>query len=70
MGLDKKGYVEKAHNLLVQPTYRIIVRDLANKLKANLITMLRKIKMESGMEENLYKSFCRFLILLLWHNTI
>ena len=53
---DKKEYIEKANNLLAQPAYRTIERDPTNKLKTKLITMLRKIKREPGMEENLYKA--------------
>ena len=53
---DKKYYIEKAQELLVQPAYRTIERDPPNKLKAKLITMFWKIKRETGMEENLYKA--------------
>ena len=49
-------YIEKAHNLLVQPAFRTIGMDPTNKLRAKLIKMLRKIKRESGMEENFYKA--------------
>ena len=51
--LDRKDYVEKAHNLLLQPAYSTIERDPTNKLKANLITILRRIERESELEENL-----------------
>ena len=44
--LDKKDYLEKAQELLVQPAYRTMERDPTNKLKAKLITILRKIKRE------------------------
>ena len=54
--LDRNDYIEKAQNLLVQPAYRTIGWDPSNKLKAKIITMLRKIKRESGMEENPYKA--------------
>ena len=53
--LDKKDYIEKAQELLAQSAYRIIEMDPINKLKAKLITILRKIKRDTGMEENLYK---------------
>ena len=53
---DKKDYIENAQNLLVQPAYRAIETNPTNKLGVKLITMLRKIKRESGLEENLYKS--------------
>ena len=44
--VDRKDYTDKANNLLVQPAYRTIDRDPANKLKAKLITILRRIKRE------------------------
>ena len=55
--LDKKDYLEKGQNLLAQPAYRTIERDPTNKLKAKLITMLRKIKRESGLEETSMNSY-------------
>ena len=39
---DRKDYIEKITNLLAQPAYWTIKRDLTNKLKAKLITLLRK----------------------------
>ena len=56
MVLDRKEYIEKAENLLVQPAYRTIDRDTTNKLRAKLITILRRIKMETNMEEGIYKT--------------
>ena len=53
--LDKEDYIEKANILLVQPSYRSIDRDPTNKLKAKLITILRRIRMESGLEDTIYK---------------
>ena len=53
--LDKKDYIGKAQELLVQLTYRTIKRDPTNKLIAKQFTMLRKIKRDTGMEEILYK---------------
>ena len=54
--LDRKEYIENAEDLLVQPAYRTIDRDPTNKLKAKLITMLRRIKKETDMEEGMYKT--------------
>ena len=54
--LDKKDYIEKAQELLARLAYRTIERDPTNKLKATLITILRKIKRDTKMEENLYKA--------------
>ena len=33
--LDKKDYIEKAQNILVQPDYGTIGRNATNKLKAS-----------------------------------
>ena len=54
--LDKKDYIERAQELLVQHAYRAIERDPTNKLRAKLITILSKIKRDTGMEEQLYKA--------------
>ena len=54
--LDKKHYLDKAQELLVQPAYRTIERGPINKLKTKLITILRKIKRVTGMEANLYNA--------------
>ena len=53
--MDKKDYIDMATNLLAQPTYRTINRDPTNKLKGKLITLFRKIKRETGLEDSIYK---------------
>ena len=53
--MDRKDYIEKAIRLLVQPAYRSIDRDPTNKLKTKLITILRRVKRESGLEDTIYK---------------
>ena len=53
--MDKKDYIDKETNLLAQPAHRTINRDPTNKLKAKLITLLRKIKRETGLEDSIYK---------------
>ena len=54
--LDKKEYLEKVQELLSQPAYRTIERDLTNKLRAKLITILGKIKRGTGMDEKIHKA--------------
>ena len=49
-------YIHKATNLLSQPVYRTIDKDPTNKLKSKLITLLRKLKRESGLEDHIYKN--------------
>ena len=56
MVLDRKEYREKTENLLVQPAYRTLDRDPTNKLNPKLITTLRRINREVGMEEDMYKT--------------
>ena len=53
--MDGKEYIEKASNLLAQQAYRTTNRDPTNKLKAKLITVLKKIKRETGLEDSIYK---------------
>ena len=53
--LDKARYIEKAENLLVQPTYRTIDRDPTNKLKTLIILILGRIKRDTNMDDGMYK---------------
>ena len=48
--LDKEDYIQKAESLLAQLAYRTIDRDPTNKLKAKLITTLRRIKRNTNMD--------------------
>ena len=54
--IDKEDYIQKAENLLAQPAYRTIDRDPTSKLKAKLITTLRRIKRDTNMDEGMYKT--------------
>ena len=49
--MDREEYVNKVQELLSQPAYRLLPRDPTNKIKAQLITKLRKIKKENNLEE-------------------
>ena len=53
--MDRKDYIEKATNLLSQPPYRTNERDPTNKLKAQLLTLLRNLKRETGLKDHTYK---------------
>ena len=53
--MDRDDYNNKAEELLHQATYRPIPNDPTNKLKNRLITLLKKIKAEGGMNEATYK---------------
>ena len=53
--MDRQEYINKANNLLAQPAYRPIPRDPTNKIKAKLISILRKVKKETWLEVSTYK---------------
>ena len=53
--MDTQGYIDKANNLLAQPAYRPIHGDPINKIKVKLITILRKVKKETHLDDNPYK---------------
>ena len=54
--MDKPDYNTKAQDLLNdKKTYKEIITDPTNKLKTKLISLLKKIKADGGIEEQLYK---------------
>ena len=53
--MDKQDYISKAEALLTTPAYKTIPRDPTNKLKAQLITKLRRIKREDNLDEGTCK---------------
>ena len=54
--MDRQDYINKSNNLLGQPVYRPIPRGSINKIKAKLITMLRKVKNQTGLDNQTYKA--------------
>ena len=54
--MDREEYNKKAQELLEdEGTYKIIKSDPTNRIKNKLISLLKKIKVEGGINENLYK---------------
>ena len=54
--LEKKDYIEKAKQLLQDTnTYTIIQADPTTKLKNKLITKLKKIKLDTGLDDITYR---------------
>ena len=53
--LNKADYIERAEQLLNQPTYRKIQEDPTSKQKSKLIRILKKIKTEGGISDEKYK---------------
>ena len=53
--LDKEEYIEKAKQLLHQANYKTLTTDPTTKHKNKLIALLKTIKTQGGMNDNLYK---------------
>ena len=54
--MDKEECNKKAQELLEDGgTYKIIKSDPTNRIKNKLINLLKKIKADGGINENLYK---------------
>ena len=54
--MDKEEYISKAQELLSQPVYKGTPKDPTNKIKAQLITKLRRIKKDSNLDEGTYSA--------------
>ena len=54
--MDKQEYINKAEELLAQLAYRTIAKDPTNKIKAQLITKLRRIKRDNNLDEGTHKA--------------
>ena len=54
--MDRQDYINKANSLLKQNTYRSIPRDLTNTIKNKLISILKRVKNQTGLDSNTYKS--------------
>ena len=53
--MDKEDYVQKAKELLDQPTYKTITNDPTTKYKNKLVNLLKAIKTEGEIDEALYR---------------
>ena len=54
--MDRQDYINKANSLLNQNTYRSIPRDPTNSTKNKLISILKRVKNQTGLDSNTYKS--------------
>ena len=54
--MDREDHINKAKDLLLQLAYGAIPADPTNRIKAQLITKLRRIKKETNMDEDMYKA--------------
>ena len=54
--MDRQDYINKANRLLNQNTYRSIPRDPINTIKNKLISILKRVKNQTGLDSITYKS--------------
>ena len=54
--MDRLDYISKANNLLSQNTYRSIQKDATNSIKNKLITILKRVKSQTGLSNQTYKA--------------
>ena len=54
--MDRQDYINKINSLLNQNTYRSIPRDPTNSIKNKLISILKRVKNQTGWDSNTYKS--------------
>ena len=54
--MDRQDYMSKANNLLSQNTYKSIQRDPTNTIKNKLITILKRVKSQTGLSNQTYKA--------------
>ena len=54
--MDRQDYISKTNNLLNQNTYKSIQWDLTNTIKNKLITILKRVKSQTGLSNQTYKA--------------
>ena len=54
--MHRQDYISKANNLLSQNTYRSIPQDPANTIKNKLINILKRVKSQTGLNNQTYKA--------------
>ena len=54
--MDRQCYISKANTLLNQNTYRSIPWDPTTTIKNKLINILKRVKSQTGLSNQTYKS--------------
>ena len=62
--MDKQDYIDKANNLLSQNTYKSIQWDPTNTIKSKLITILKRVKSQTGLSNQTYKAMYHMVCVL------
>ena len=53
--VDREEYIQKSEELLQQPNYKILQSDPTTKYKNKLISLLKSIKAEGGIDKKTYR---------------
>ena len=53
---DRQDYITKANNLLNQKTYKTVQQDPTNSIKNKLISILKRVKSQTGLSNQTYKA--------------
>ena len=53
--MDRQDYISKANNICSQNTYKSIKQDPTNTIKNKLITILKRVKSQTGLSNQTYK---------------
>ena len=54
--MDRQDYINKSKHLLNQPTYSATPQDPTNTIKNKLISILKRVKNQTGLDNVTYKS--------------
>ena len=54
--MERQDYINKANRLFNQNTYRSIHMDLTNTIKNKLISILKRVKNQTGLDSITYKA--------------
>ena len=54
--MDRQDYINKANQLLNQNTCRSLPKDPTSSIKNKLINILKRVKNQTGLDSNTYKS--------------
>ena len=54
--MDRQDYINKSKYLLNQPMYRAIPQDPNNTIKNKLISILKRVKNQTGLDNITYKA--------------
>ena len=54
--IDRQDYANKSNQLLSQPAFKSMPRNPTNKIKSKLINILKGLKCQTGLYNNIYRA--------------